>query len=143
MNRSSYYYRPHPRDDRAERKKIVEIAEARVRFGYRRIHVLLRREGWLINHKKTHRIYVEEGLNIRRTQPPRRVAAAHREIQPPVSSFGECWSMDFVADQLFNGQRIRASTVVDNYSRESLAILVDFSIKGTDVVSVMAHLKSL
>jgi putative transposase len=61
MHRSSYYYKPHPRDDRAERARILEISETRVRFGYRRIHVLLRREGWLINHKKTHRIYIEEG----------------------------------------------------------------------------------
>lgn len=143
MHRSSYYYKPHPRDDRAERARILEISETRVRFGYRRIHVLLRREGWLINHKKTHRIYIEEGLNLRRKRPRRRVAAAHRVVQPSVSSFGECWSMDFVADQLFNGRRIRALTVVDNYSRESLAILVDISIKGVDVVSVMDHLKSI
>ena len=120
MHRSSNYYQPHPRDDRAERARIVELAEARVRFGYRRIHVVLRREGWLINHNKTHRIYVEEGLNLRCKRPRRRVAAAHREIQPPDSNYGECWSMDFVADQLFNGRRIRALTVVDNYSRESL-----------------------
>jgi putative transposase len=143
MHRSSYYYRHHPRDDRAERKRILEIAETRVRFGFQRIQVLLRRKGWLINHKKTYRIYVEEGLNLRRKRPRRRVAAAHREKQPAACSFGECWSMDFVADQLFNGRRIRALTVGDNFSRESLAILADFSIKGDDVVAVMKHLQVL
>lgn len=80
---------------------------------------------------------------MRRKRPRRRVAAAHPEIQTPVSSFGECWSMDFVADQLFKGQRIRALTVVDNYSRESLAIWADVSIRGADVVSLMKHLQEL
>lgn len=143
LSRASYYYKPHPRDDRAVRTRIVEIAETRVRYGFQRIHVLLRREGWLINHKKTYRIYLDEGLNLRRKRPRRRVSAAHREKQPAASSFGQCWSMDFVADQLFNGRRIRALTVVDNFSRESLAILVDVSIRGADVVSVMEHLNSL
>jgi putative transposase len=67
-----------------------------------RIHVLLRREGWIINHKKTYRIYLEEGLNLRRKRPRRRVAAAHRENHPEVSSPDECWSMDFVADELLS-----------------------------------------
>lgn len=71
------------------------------------------------------------------------MAAAHREYYPLASTFGECWSMDFVADQLFNGRKIRASTVVDDYSRESLAILADFSLRGADVMSVMNHMKSI
>jgi putative transposase len=66
LSRSYFYYVPHPRDDRAERARIKEIAQARMRYGMWRIHVLMRREGWLINHKKTHRIYCEEGLNLRR-----------------------------------------------------------------------------
>ena len=140
---ASYFYKPHPRDDRAERKRICEIAQTRVRYGAERIHVLLRREGWLINHKKTYRIYCEEGLNLRRKRPRRRVAAAHRMERPDVSSVNTCWSMDFVADQLFNGQKIRALTVVDNFSRESLAITVDFALKAADVVMTMDHLKAL
>jgi len=141
ISRSSYYYIPRPRDDRAERKRIREIAETRVRYGMWRIHTLMRREGWLINHKKVHRIYVEEGLNLRRKRPRRRMAAAHRLERPSLSSFDECWSMDFVHDELFNGRRIRALTVVDNWSRESLAITVDARLRGDDIVATMDHLK--
>ena len=125
ISRSYFYYQPTPRNNRAERARIREIAEARVRFGMWRIHTLMRREGWLINHKKTHRIYCEEGLKLRRRRPRRRVAAAQRMERPDLATTNECWSMDFVADNLFNGNRIRALTVVDNFSRECLAITVD------------------
>jgi putative transposase len=141
ISRSSYYYKAHPRDDRAERARIREIAATRVRYGMWRIHTLLRREGWKINHKKTHRIYVEEGLNLRRKRPRRRVSAAHRIGRPEVSHIDECWSMDFVADELFNGRRIRALTVVDNLSRESLAITVGQRLTGDDVVATMQALQ--
>ena len=143
LRQATYFYKPTPRDDRAGRQRIREIAETRVRYGAERIHVLLRREGWLINHKKTYRIYCEEGLNLRRKRPRRRVAAAHRMERPLVSTVNTCWSMDFVADQLFNGQKIRALTVVDNFSRESLAITVDYALKAADVVATMAKLKAL
>lgn len=76
------------------------------------------------------------------TAPPG-VAAAHRMERPLVSTVNTCWSMDFVADQLFNGQKIRALTVVDNFSRESLAITVDYALKAADVVATMAKLKAL
>lgn len=141
LARTSYYYRPHPRDDQAERARIREIAQTRVRYGLWRVHTLLRREGWLINHKKTHRIYCEEGLNLRRKRPRRRVAPAHREARPVVSNRDEAWSMDFVADELFNGRRIRALTVVDNFSREALAISVAQSLRGDDVVATMEWLR--
>jgi putative transposase len=140
---ATYFYTPRPRDDRAERQRICEIAQTRIRYGVERIHVLLRREGWMINHKKTYRIYCEEGLNLRRKRPRRRVAAAHRMGRPEISTLNMCWSMDFVADQLFNGQKIRALTVVDNFSRESLAITVDYALKAADVVMTMSHLKTL
>tara|TARA_B100002049_G_scaffold28091_1_gene18552 strand:- start:665 stop:1438 length:774 start_codon:yes stop_codon:yes gene_type:complete len=138
MSSSSYYYRAHPREDRAERARIKEIAETRLRYGMPRIQVLMRREGWVINHKKTYRIYCEEGLNLRRKRPRRRVAAMHRESRPTVEAPNEAWSMDFVADELFNGRRIRSLTVVDNFSREALAITVDHSLKGDAVVDTVA-----
>lgn len=141
--RSYFYYQHHPRDDRAERARIREIAETRLRYGMWRIHTLMRREGWVINHKRTHRIYCEEGLNLRRKRPRRRVAAAHRLERPELSKTNECWSMDFVADNLFNGHRIRALTVVDNFSRECLAITVDHALRGDDVVATMEHVKVL
>src|SRR5690606_18114344 len=95
------------------------------------------------NHKKTHRIYKEEGLNLRRRRPRRRVAAAHRETHPELTTVNECWSMDFVADELFNGRRLRTLTVVDNFSRECLAITVDHTLRGDDVVATMVHLIAL
>lgn len=143
LNRATHYYRPHPRDDRAERARIREIAETRVRYGCWRVHTMMRREGWVINHKKTYRIYVEEGLNLRRRRPRRNVAGAHREERPQCSTINECWSMDFVADELFNGRRIRALTIVDNYSRESPAITVDYRLRAEDVVATMEHAVAL
>ena len=142
QGRNVYYYRSC-RDDRALTQRINEIAEARVRYGYERIHVLLRREGWLINHKKTYRIYCQQGLHLRRKRPRRHVCAAHRLARPELSSINQCWSMDFVSDNLFNGRRFRALTVVDNFSRECLAIHVEQAIKAEDVVGVMENLRLL
>ena len=86
-------------------------------------------------------IYCEEGLNLRRKRPRCRVAAALRVKRPQASNFDQCWSMDFVADNLFNGRRIRALTIVDNFSRECLDIFVGRAIKGTDVVAVLERLR--
>jgi putative transposase len=96
------------------RIRIKEIAAVRVRYGYRRIHVLLRREGWEINHKRVYRLYCEEGLHLRRKRPRRHVSAAHREQRAVASRANESWSMDFVSDALFDGRRLRALTVLDN-----------------------------
>lgn len=106
-----------------------------------RIFILLRREGFKDNHKRVHRIYKEEGLNLRSKRPRRNKAAAHRLERPTVNSLHECWSMDFVCDNLFNGQRFRCLTVVDNFSRYCHAIRVGKSIRGIDVVEVMEALK--
>lgn len=94
-----------------------------------------------MNHKKVHRIYCEEGLNLRSKRPRRHVSAAHRLERPELSSIDQCWSMDFVADNLFNGRRIRALTVVDNFSRECLDIHVDHAIKGDQVVTRLEWLR--
>lgn len=119
------------------RARIKAIAKTRVRYGSPRIYVLLRREGWHVNHKKVERIYKEEGLSLRFKRPRRRISAAHRLEQPALTAIDQCWSMDFVADQLFNGRRLRSLTVVDNFSRECLAITVDHSLRGDDVVNTM------
>lgn len=112
----------------------------RIRYGYRRIHVLLRREGWPVNHKRVRRLYREEGLNLRTKRPRRHVMAARRVEQPLASKPNEIWAMDFVSDALFNGKRFRALTVVDAYTRECLAIHADQGIKGEQVVDVMDRL---
>jgi len=140
QSRTVYHYRSC-RDDRALTQRIREIAETRIRYGVQRIHILLRREGWLVNHKKTHRIYCLEGLNLRSKHPRRHVTARHRRIRPAVTAVDQCWSMDFVADNLFNGRRIRALTVVDNFSRECVAIEVGQGLRGDDVVAVMERIR--
>lgn len=122
--RSFYRYQSQAADQAVLRQRIVDIAAVRVRYGYKRIHVLLKREGWQINHKRVYRIYCEEELNLRRKRPKRHVSGATRIGQPQVHHPNESWPMDFVSDALFDGRRFRALTVVDNFTRESLAIEV-------------------
>src|SRR5205085_5683155 len=98
--------------------RLRELAQARPRVGDLRLHVLLRREGWGVNRKRVHRIYREEGVTVRRTR--RRMRASHRRVVPlHPSQLNERWSMDFVADPLLDGRRLRALTVVDTWSRHS------------------------
>jgi putative transposase len=141
MARSNWRYHPHRREDRHVRQRIKEIAAARVRYGMWRIYVLLRREGFKDNHKRIHRIYKEEGLNLRSKRPRRNKSAAHRLERPEINNLHQVWSMDFVADQLFDGRKFRALTIVDNFSRFCHAIRVGKSIKGIDVVEVLERLK--
>jgi len=137
VHRSFYRYRSKSDDQAALRLRIKELAATRVRYGYKRIHVLLRREGWQVNHKRVYRLYCQEGLNLRRKRPRRHVSAARRIAQHLAQSPNELWSMDFVSDALYDGRRIRALTIVDNFTRESLAIEVDQGIKGDRVVGVL------
>lgn len=142
MHRSNWHYKPKGREDRPLRQRIKEIAAARVRYGMWRIYVLLRREGFKDNHKRVHRIYKEEGLNLRSKRPRRSKSAAHRLERSENNCLHNCWSMDFVSDQLFDGRKFRALTIVDNFSRYCLGIRVDKSIKGIDVVEVLDALKN-
>jgi putative transposase len=123
--RSAWYYRSRRRDDRAVRERIKEIAASRVRYGYDRIHTMLRREEWKDNRKRVHRIYKEEGLNLRSKRPRRNKAAAHRLERPGLDRLYQCCSMDFVADQLFDGRKFRVLTLVDNFSRQTLQQRLD------------------
>jgi len=136
-----WYYKKIGRDDQVLRKRIKEIAETRVRYGCERIFTLLRREGWKDNHKRVYRLYNLEGLNLRSKRPKRNRAGAHRMERVPASCLHECWSMDFVADQLFDGRKFRSLTIVDNYSRLCLGIYPDQGIKGEQVVKVLDRLK--
>lgn len=141
MARSNWRYHPHRREDRHVRQRIKDIAAARVRYGMWRIYVLLRREGFKDNHKRVHRIYKEEGLNLRSKRPRRNKSAAHRLERPEINNLHQVWSMDFVADQLFDGRKFRALTIVDNFSRFCHAIRIGRSIKGFNVVEVLERLK--
>ena len=123
--------------------RIRDLAATRTRYGYFRIYILLRREGWLVNHKRVYLLYRDDGLSLRLKRPRRNVSAANRERQPAASSPNEMWSMDFVSDALFGGRRLRALTVVDPYTREALAIDVDQGIKGEQVVATMTRITSM
>lgn len=107
-----------------------------------RIYFLLRWEGFNDNHKHVHRIYKKESLNLRSKRPRRSKSEAHRLEYSTVDALHHCWCMDFVADQLFAGQKFRALTIVDNFSRFCLGIRVDKSIKGRDVVEGLEPLKN-
>jgi len=99
FSRGTYHYK-HRRPDQAPlRKRIREIAETRVRYGYRRIYVLLRREGWVVNHKRIHRLYRQEGLQLRNKTPKRKVTAKLREDRKPLTRANKCWATDFMSNQ--------------------------------------------
>lgn len=141
MNRGTYRYRSH-KDPRVElRMRIREIAQARVRYGYRKILVLLRREGWKVGKGLAYRLYKEEGLTLHQRPRRRRRVAVHRCERPRPRGPNQAWSLDFVADQLADGRRLRALTVVDVFTRESPAIEPGQSLRGEDVVKVLNRIK--
>ena len=120
--------------------RIREIAQARVRYGYRKILALLHREGWKVGTHLVYRLYQEEGLTLRQRRR-RRVALPRRERQKP-SGPNQVWSLNFVADQLAYRRRFRAFTVVDVFTRERLAIEAGQSLKGEDVAKVLSRIKA-
>jgi len=140
--RSVWYYKSFRRDDSVIRSRMKEIAMVRVRYGFNRIFTLLRREGWRDNHKRIYRLYCQEGLNLRTKRNRRSRAGAHRIERPEINGVNKCWSMDFVSDQLFDGKKFRALTIVDNFSRKCHVIEVGQSLKGIDVVKVMDQIKN-
>ena len=115
-----------------------EMASARVRFGFWRIFILFRREGWEENHKVVYRLYKEEALNLRIKRPIRNRSAATRLERPILSGSNQLWSMDFVSDAVFDGKKLIALTLVDNHTRESLAIMDGQSLKGTCIAQALS-----
>jgi len=142
FSRSTCRYRSIADDRAALRIRLRDLAGARVKYGYRRLHLLLQREGWKVNHKLVYRLYTEEFLGIRRRGPRRHRSRRTREKRPAASSLNENWSMDFMADQLFSGRRFRLLTLVDNFSRESLAIEAGQRLTGDDVVRVLERVSA-
>lgn len=108
-----------------------------MRYGYRRVHVLLQREGWEINHKRTRRIYSELGLQLRNKTPKRRVKAKLREDRREAVGPNDVWAMDFVHDQLATGTKIRILTVVDTFSRYVPVLDPRFSYRAENVVRAL------
>jgi len=130
ISRSLHRYRPRQSPCLRLRCRIGEIAAKKRRYGYRRVHVLLRREGGTVNHKKTYRLYREAGLAVRRRKRKRIGPFERRPLARPLAP-NVSWSMDFVSDGLADGRRLRTLTIVDDYTRECLALEVDTSLTGT------------
>jgi len=138
LSRSVAQYRSRRREPQGLRKRIVELAGQRPRFGHPRIHILLRREGFVFNRKRTHRLYCAEKLQIRGRKRRRKgAAAAPREAIPTPDRPHRRWSMDFMRDALADGRAFRTLNVVDDCSRYSVAIEVDFSLSGERVGRVL------
>ncbi|MGI4733370.1 MAG: IS3 family transposase [Janthinobacterium lividum] len=138
-DRTSMRYRSCRADDGDLRSRLCELAQQRRRFGYRRLHILLRRDGVTINRKKTQRLYREEGLTVRRRKGRKRAVGA-RAPAPVLALPNQRWSLDFVHDQLVTGRRFRVLNIVDDVTRECIRAVVDTSISGRRVVRELADL---
>jgi len=128
----TYRYQPRRSDDGVLRTRLKDLAALRRRFGYRRLHLLLKREGFCVNHKKLYRIYKEERLRVRKRGGRKRAVGTRAPISVPQAK-NQRWSLDFVSDALSDGRRFRILTVVDDYTRECLALVADTSLSGTRV----------
>jgi len=123
------------------RVRLRELAEERRRWGYRRLHILLEREGWQVNSKRVYRIYVEEKLVVRRRKRRRRVCAQARVLLAAPAKKNETWTMDFLQDALASGRKVRTLSIEDAYTREMLAIEVDTALPALRVVRVLDQLR--
>ena len=137
LPRSTWLYPSRRVEPVALKQRIRDIARTRTRYGYLRIHAVLRREGWIVNRKRVYRLYHEMGLQMRRKPPRRRVQAKLREARVPARFRNDCWSMDFMADQTFDGRRLRGLPVVDHLSRVSPAMEVRRRDTGYDVARTL------
>ncbi len=142
MCRATYAYRLRDKGDGLLRVRLRELAEQRRRFGCPRLHVMLKRENLVINHKRTERIYREEGLSLR-LKKRRKKASTLRVKIAEAGRANQRWSMDFVCDSTSTGRRFRALAIVDDYSRECPALEVDSSIPGARVVDVLDRLAEM
>ncbi|MBF0522100.1 MAG: IS3 family transposase, partial [Candidatus Omnitrophica bacterium] len=129
---------PNVLNDRI-RQRLKELAEKHRRYGHIRLYVLIRREGFIVNHKRTERIYRAEGLSLR-IRRRRKFAAVTRNPLPPATKQNERWAMDFIQDSLWSGRKFRTLSIVDTYSRECLTVEADTSLPGHRVVRVLDRL---
>ena len=128
-DRSSVRYRRRRSEDGLLRSRLREIAAVRRRFGYRRLHILLRHEALTVNHKKLRRIYAEERLQVRRRGGRKRALGARAPLALPQGP-NQRWSMDFLHDQFSDGRRFRILAIIDGFTRECLALSADTSLSG-------------
>ena len=137
MVRSMFYYRSQAKDRTPLVHRMRELAETRPRFGYRRLHVMLRRDGWRVNEKLVYRLYRAEGLEVRTRTRRRRRPMGLRTVPPAASRPGQRWSMDFVSDVLEDGRSFRVLTVVDCFTRQSEVLEPGTSMSGTRVADAL------
>jgi putative transposase len=142
LQRSTDQYKPHRSSDEPLRAKLRELAQQRRRYGCPRLHILLKREGLVVNHKHTERLYREEGLSLRLKKRKKHISTL-RIVIPPAKYINQCWSMDFVSDSLDSNRRFKVLTIVDAYSRECPALEIDTSLNGKRVVQVLERLAAL
>ena len=140
MGRSSYRYRAHRPAEGELRERLRSLAAERRRFGYRRLTVLLRREGWAVNPKRIYRLYRAEGLTVRPRKRKRLAATARAPLRLPTQA-DQLWTMDFTQDALTSGRKFRTLNLMDGYTREALAIEADTSLPGARVVRVLERLR--
>jgi putative transposase len=133
VDRTSVRYRRGRPDDAAMRIRLRELAAVRRRFGYRRLHILMRREGYVLNHKKLRRLYREERLQVRRRSGRKRALGTRAPMAIPQGP-NQRWSLDFLSDAFTDGRRFRILAVVDDFTRECLALVADTSLGGQRVV---------
>jgi len=141
LGRSSYRYQARREVDKELRERIRDLAQSRPRFGYRRLGIFLRREGHRINHKRLFRLYRAEGLALPRKRAKRRLWQRPQPLSPATAP-RQRWSIDFVADRFDGNRRLRAFTVVDDFSRECPTIHVDTSIGGVRLVRLLEELRA-
>ena len=139
VDRSSVRYQSIRRDDAGLRAAMKQVASERRRFGYRRIHVMLQRQGIVMNQKKLRRLYREENLQVRKRGGRKRALGTRRPMVLP-SCANERWSLDFVSDALTDGRKFRVLVVVDDYSRECLTLMTDTSLSGLRVARELTAL---
>jgi len=137
LSRSTLHYQPR-RSAQNERltAQIIELAQARRRFGYRRLHALLRRAGVEVNHKKVYRLYSEADLSVKRRKRRKGVAVPREPLLLPTRP-NEVWSMDFVMDGLYHGRRIKILAIVDDCTKELVDLVADFGISGHYVTRIL------
>ncbi len=142
ISRSAYRYEPKPNNDIKLRTRMKELAEKRKRWGAPMLHAVLRREGLVVNHKRTERIYKDEGLTLRRKKR-KKMTSFKRSEPDKATQPNEMWSMDFIEDKLWTGRRIRCLTIVDTFTRECPVIEVDTSIGGERVTRVLDRMAAI
>ena len=138
VSRRLVWYRSRRPDDAALRRRLHELATTRVAYGSRRLHILLRRDGLRVNYKKVHRLYVEEGLQLKPRRRRRRRAATQRMHRAEVTAVNQRWAMDFMQDVLRTGAKVRVFTLIDVWRRECVALRVAAKFTGSDVAAILS-----